>query len=174
MISGYEKAAQMLSGLTGEDREWVLLRLAETDRLRIGELLEQVGAAAQQQDSAPEVPTVEPASSPETAVANATAADVARVLQAEPDWLVALILAKRNWPWGEDYLSRFEPARLERLREMVGTVRESAKPRACDEATAALAAKLQAPLPGPRNAFEDVLAGMIVPQDKAPRERSAA
>jgi hypothetical protein len=164
----------MLSGLTGEDREWVLLRLAETDRLRIGELLEQVGAPVRQEDPGPEVPTVEPASSPETALANASAADVARVLQTEPDWLVALILAQRSWPWGEDYLSRFEPTRLERLREMVGTVRESAKPRACNEATAALAAKLQAPIPGPRNAFENLLAGMIVPEHKAPAEGSSA
>jgi hypothetical protein len=173
MSSGYEKAAEKLSGLTGEDRDWVLARLAETDRLRISELLEHVEAPAEE-DSGPEVPTTEPALSPETAVAKASAAEVARVLQAEPDWLVALILAKRRWPWYEDYLSRFEPARLERLHEMVRTVRESAKPRACDEATAALAAKLQAPTPGPRAAFEDLLAGMIVSEKKASNERSEA
>jgi len=50
---------------------------------------------------------------PEAALARASAADVAEALRDEPDWLVALVLAKRRWPWDSDYLARLEPARLE-------------------------------------------------------------
>ncbi len=171
MNSGHERAAHRLSGLAEDDRDWLLARLPEVDRLRINELIER-GDNGAQMDPPQESSSEGSASTPESTVAAASAAEVARALRDEPDWLVALLLAKRRWPWDRDYLNEFEPARLERLRDIARGVREIAKPRMCDEAVVALAMKLHrlTPAPEPRSAFDDVLAGIMARHEKTPDE----
>lgn len=155
MSAGHERAARKLAEMAGEDREWVLAQLAEPDRKRIRELMSRE-------------PRREPVAlaegSAEGAVEHAGAGEVARALADEPDWFIALILARRRWPWDRELLKGLDPARVEALREITQSVREAARPRPGEEALAALAAKLRriAPAPEPRSAFDDVLAGMIV------------
>ncbi len=175
MNSGYERAARRLSGLAEDDREWLLARLPEVDRLRIGELIEREESSAQV-DPSRKSPSEDSASTPESTVAAASAEEVARALRDEPDWLVALILAKRRWPWDRDYLNEFEPARVERLRDIARSVRETAKPRMCDEAVVALAMKLRrsTPAPEPRSAFDEVLTGIMARHEKTRDEGSEA
>ena len=169
MNSGYEQAARRLSGLAEDDRDWLLARLPEVDRLRITELIERG-------ESGPQVNPPRENSSDESAVAAASAAEVAGALGDEPDWLVALILAKRRWPWDRDYLNEFEPARVERLRDIARSVRDIAKPRMCDEAVAALAMKLRrsTPAPEPRSAFDEVLTGIMARPETTRDEGSEA
>ena len=175
MNSGYERAARRLSGLAEDDRDWLLARLPEVDRLRINELIER-GESSAQVDPPLESPSEDSALTPELTVAAASAAEVAGALRDEPDWLVALILAKRRWPWDRDYLNEFEPARVERLRDIAGGVRETAKPRTCDEAVVALAMKLHrsTPAPEPRSAFDEVLTGIMARPEKTRDEGSEA
>ena len=175
MNSGYERAARRLSGLAEDDRDWLLARLPEVDRLRINELIERGESSAQVDpplESSPEDSTL----TPELTVAAASAAEVAGALRDEPDWLVALILAKRRWPWDRDYLNEFEPARVERLRDIARGVRETAKPRMCDEAVVALAVKLRRskPAPEPRSAFDEVLTGIMARHENTRDEGSEA
>jgi hypothetical protein len=167
MNPGHERAARRLCGLSKDDRDWLLARLPDVDRLRINELIER-GENGTRVDPPQESPSEDSALTPELTVAAASAAEVAQALRDEPDWLVALILAKRRWPWDRDYLNDLEPARLERLREVARGVRETAKPRPCDEAVAALAMKLHrlTPAPEPRSAFEDVLTGIMARHEK--------
>jgi len=129
MNSGYERAARRLSGIAEDDRDWLLARLPEADRLRINELIERDESGGQL-NSPRESSSEGSASTPELTVAAASAAEVARALRDEPDWLVALILAKRRWPWDADYLNDFEPARVEKLRDIARGVRETAPGRA--------------------------------------------
>jgi hypothetical protein len=170
MNPGYERAARRLSELSADDRDWILAQLPEADRLRISELIEREDGerSSELRESA------EPAQTRETTVERASAANVAKALRDEPDWLVALVLATRRWPWDSDYLCGIEPARLERLREIAGAARETAKPRACNEAVAALAAKLERlpATPEPRTAFDDVLEGMMAWRGQAPEVRN--
>ncbi len=175
MTSGYERAARRLSGLAEDDRDWLLARLPDVDRLRISELIER-GESSAQVDLPQESPSEDSASTPEATVAAASAAEVAGALRDEPDWLAALILAKRRWPWDRDYLNEFEPARVERLRDIARSVREIAKPRMCDEAVAALAMKLRrsTPAPEPRSAFDEVLTGIMDRPEKTRDEGSEA
>jgi len=175
MNSGYERAARRLSGLAEDDRDWLLARLPEVDRLRINELIER-GESSAQVDPPLESSPEDSASAPELTVAAASAAEVARALRDEPDWLVALILAKRRWPWDTDYLNDFEPARVETLRDIARGVRETAKPRTCDEAVVALAMKLHrsTPAPEPRSAFDEVLTGIMARPEKTRDEGSEA
>jgi hypothetical protein len=175
MNSGYERAARRLSGLAEDDRDWLLARLPEVDRLGISELIER-GDSGGQVNPPPESPLEDSASAPELTVAAASAAEVARALRDEPDWLVALILAKRRWPWDTDYLNEFEPARVERLRDIARGVRDTAKPRMCDEAVVALAVKLRrsTPAPEPRSAFDEVLTGIMARHENTRDEGSEA
>ncbi|TMG74312.1 MAG: hypothetical protein E6H75_12170 [Betaproteobacteria bacterium] len=175
MNSGYEQAARRLSGLAEDDRDWLLARLPEVDRLRITELIER-GESGPQVNPPLESSSEDSASTPESTVAAASAAEVAGALRDEPDWLVALILAKRRWPWDRDYLNEFEPARVERLRDIARSVRDIAKPRMCDEAVAALAMKLHrsTPAPEPRSAFDEVLTGIMARPETTRDEGSEA
>ena len=169
MTSAYERAAHRLSEFSEDDRDWILAQLPEADRLRITELMEREDG----QHPAQSRELAEPLQTGETKVARASAAMVATALLDEPDWLVALVLARRRWPWDRNYLGGIQPARLERLREIARIVRETAKPRACNEAVAALAAKLERLLAAPevRTAFDDVLEGMMDSPKQAPEKR---
>src|SRR2546422_11465835 len=116
MNSGYEQAARRLSGLAEDDRDWLLARLPEVDRLRITELIER-GESGPQVNPPRENSSEDSASTPESTVAAASAAEVAGALRDEPDWLVGLILAKSRLPWGRGYPNEVEPGRRARASE---------------------------------------------------------
>ena len=151
MSGGCERAARRLAALSPADREWILARLSSED---VGRLRQAI---------APAQPDPVSLDDPQGRVASASAADVARALRDEPDWLVALVLAKRRWPWDRDFLAGLGPARLEKLRNMAEASAAAPRPGACDLAVAALAGQLEglAPAPAPRTVFDEVLAGMI-------------
>jgi len=158
-VSAHERAARRLAALAGAERDWILARLARVDALRIGELMgREPTPAAGRVQGAP----ADAESTPESQVARAAAADVLQALRDEPDWLIALVLAQRRWPWDREVLNGLEPPRLEALAALARRAREAAKPRAGEAALGALAAKLHelAPAPQARSAFDDVLDGM--------------
>lgn len=146
MSGAHERAARRLAALQGEERDWILARLSAADAQRIRELLQPRPAAAA-------------AALPE----GASAADVCGALRDEPDWFVALVLARRRWPWDREVLARMEPARLEALGALAQRAREAATARACEAAMEVLAARLRelAPAPAAPSAFDDLLDGML-------------
>jgi hypothetical protein len=158
----HEQAARRLAALSGDERDWVLARLASDDALRIRDLLEPRPAPA-----APEPPPPAPVvvdTTPQSVLERAAAADVSRLLQAEPDWLIALILAQRRWSWDRELLADLHPARVEELSVLAWRA-EGAKPRAREAAIELLVAKLRelAPEPAPAAApsvFDELVGRM--------------
>jgi hypothetical protein len=184
MSPAHERAARRLAGLSAAERGWILARLAPADAVRIREAMEREPALAQPEAAyeVPAAPAPEPgmresatpeSATPESRVARGAAADILQVLRGEPDWLVALVLGKRRWPWDREVLNGLEPARVAALGEFSRRARDTVKPRACEASLAALAAKLQelAPAPPVRSAFDDVLDEMTA---GAPAQRGQA
>ena len=162
MTPAHEQAARRLAALSGDERDWVLARLASDDALRIRDLLEPRPAPA-----APEPPPPAPVvvdTTPQSVLERAAAADVSLLLQAEPDWLIALILAQRRWSWDRELLADLHPARVEELSVLAWRA-EGAKPRAREAAIELLVAKLRelAPEPAPAaapSAFDELVGRM--------------
>ena len=175
MSDAHQQAARRLASLAGAERDWILARLPPAAALRIRELMEPgsgpVQAEPPVQADPPPAPTrlepmpaapVETPSTPQSILEHAAAADVSRLLQDEPDWFIALVLAKRRWPWDQEVLAGFGAARLEELSVLAWRAGEVAKPRACEAAVEALAAKLRGLVTpaGPVSAFDELLARM--------------
>ena len=160
MTPAHEQAARRLAALTGEERDWVLARLASDDALRIRDLLEPRPAPAE-----PEPPPPAPVAAdttPQSVLEHAAAADVSRLLQAEPDWFIALVLAERRWPWDRELLADLHPARVEELSVLAWRA-EGARPRAREAAIELFAAKLRelAPAPAAETSAFDELVGRM-------------
>jgi hypothetical protein len=162
----HEHAARRLAPLTRDERDWVLARLSSDDALRIRELMEPGPDPVQvEPPAAPPTPVAqeEAESTPERVLEQAAAADVAKLLLGEPDWLIALVLAKRRWPWDQELLAALHPARVDELSVLVWRAGEGAKPRACEAAIGMLAARLRelaAPAPQAVSAFDELVARM--------------
>lgn len=107
-----KRAALELHNLAPRDREWVLGRLPDAERARLAPLLAELDGMHIRFDldsaalplaavsESPEAPA--PASggrSPQQEIRAAAAKDVARVLAAEPAWLVRAVLTVEAWPW---------------------------------------------------------------------------
>lgn len=168
MSTPHQLAARRLSALKGAERDWVLARLAAADALRIRELMEPGSAPAERdRDAEPPPPPTPPApsgaaSTPERVLEEAAAADVAKLVLGEPDWLIALVLGKRRWPWDRELLAALHPARVDELSVLVWRAGEGAKARACEAAIGMLAARLRE-LGAPAreaSAFDEVLEKM--------------
>jgi hypothetical protein len=161
VIGAHQQAARRLAALTQPEREWVLARLAAADALRIRELMEP--ASAPVPEPAPEPVATAPApQSDEQILEHATPDEVLRLLQDEPDWFIALVLARRRWPWDREVLASLDPARFEELGMLAWRAGEGAKARACEAAVGLLAAKLRerAAPPAAGSAFDELLARM--------------
>jgi hypothetical protein len=156
--AAYERAARRLAALPPAERHWVLGRLAPEDALAIRELMSPRPPAAQAE--APREAAPGPSASAASLLERASVADVAAALQEEPDWLLALVLARRRWPWDRGLLAGLNPLRLATLARLTRTAGEAAKPKACEAAIEGLAARLieRSPKPAPASAFEEVLA----------------
>ena len=163
MSPAHEHAARHLAALTSDERAWVLARLASDDALRIRVLLERRSAPVEAEPPPPPAPPAAPESTPERVLEQAAADDVAKLLLGEPDWLIALVLGKRRWPWDRELLAALHPARVEELSVLVWRAGEGAKPRACEAAIGMLAARLRelaAPAPEALSAFDQLVARM--------------
>src|SRR3989442_13975396 len=109
MNSGYDRAARRLSGLGEDDRDCLLARLPEVDRLRINELIERAESSAQV-DPPLESPSEDSALTPELTVAAASAAEVAGALRDEPDWLVGFLTRQSRLAWHRDSVNEINAA----------------------------------------------------------------
>jgi hypothetical protein len=175
MTDGFARAAVRLAELAPEDRGWLLGQLSPAQRERLSSLVERVLARG---ESAPGEPAGEPTSpraplGPEEVVARAGAAQVALALDGEPEWIVALLLARRTWNWSRDYLDRLDAREVERLRAATRRVDAAASPQVFEAAVAALARKLErvAPELVERTAFDSVVA-RLTGTARHPAERS--
>jgi hypothetical protein len=158
----HEHAARRLAALTSDERDWVLARLSSDDALYIRELLEPRPVPVLSEPAPPPAP-VEAESTPERVLEQAADDDVAKLLLGEPDWFIALVLAKRRWPWDRELLAALHPARVDELSVLVWRAGEGAKPRACEAAIGMLAARLRelaAPAPEAASAFDELVARM--------------
>lgn len=122
MSEGYKRAALSVHGLAEADRQWLLSRLpaAEGEALQhlIGELSSprmrrlagwrQVLAGGLRANK-PE--TKQSIKNAEGTIEAASAQEVRDLLEQEPDWVIAVILAHRTWPWTIGYLASIEQHR---------------------------------------------------------------
>lgn len=135
MSEGIKRAALALSALDKGDRDWILENLdqAERDRLE-GALAEvdEIGAQVSERDmtalfenTAMPNPAQTPANgSPidgRQRVIQAEAADMLRVLGAEPDWMVAAVCGMWQWRWLPDFLPMLGIDRAERVGRYMRT-----------------------------------------------------
>jgi hypothetical protein len=125
-VSGERKAALALSSLVEADRTWMLERLQEPQRARLVALLDELGTMRVSFDrellkqlGEPEKPqqAEKPLQPPMEAHALETAdpRPLLDVLEREPDWLVALVLRARAWPWRGALLERLDTERARRV-----------------------------------------------------------
>ena len=163
MSLALQNAVRRLAALTHAERDWVLARLAADDALRIREFMEPAAAPAATPVEPEPVPAPPvPPAAPQSPLELAGPADISRLLQDEPDWFIALVLARRRWPWDREVLASLDAARFEELGVLVWRASESAKPRACEAAIEILEAKLRelAAPPAAANAFDELVERM--------------
>jgi hypothetical protein len=108
-LSGERKAALALASLGVEDRAWMLERLPEPPRARVAALLDELREMRVPFDRelakqlAPE-PVKEQPAKEQRSLDSADVLAVLTALEREPDWLVALVLRARPWPWRAAFL----------------------------------------------------------------------
>jgi hypothetical protein len=150
-VSGERKAALALSSLVEADRAWMLERLQEPQRARLLALLDELGAMRVSFDrellkqlGEPEK-AEKPVQPPVEAHALETAdpQPVLDVLEREPDWLVALVLRARVWPWRNALLERLGTERARRVARVAPDA-AALRPKAIAALLDALHAKVRA------------------------------
>ena len=124
MRNALRKAALTLAGLGERDRAWLLGRLHAPEREQVAGLLTELRDMRVQVDA--ELVrrlALEPAPV-ERGLAGADATAALRALRDEPDWLVALVLRARAWPWSEEFLRRAGAERRQRIRSAMHAAAE--------------------------------------------------
>ncbi|SEK93066.1 hypothetical protein SAMN05216359_10419 [Roseateles sp. YR242] len=128
MASSARQAALLLHSLDESDRAWMLGQLAPAERAEAQALLAELTALGVPSDPEllqavlAEAPrrsgTTEP-DSPRHRLEMASAAEVAELLRAEPDALIARLLRETAWAWHAGVLDRLGPARHRRIVELM-------------------------------------------------------
>ena len=160
MSNALRKAALTLAGLGARDRAWLLGRLQAPEREQIGGLLGELRDMRVPVDAdLVRKLALEPAPTA-TGLAGADARAAMRALRDEPDWLVALVLRARAWPWSEEFLRLAGAERRQRIRGAMHDVVEL-RPKTVARILSALDARVQAqaaelPPPG-RRSWREVL-----------------
>lgn len=159
MSGGYRKAARALLRLDAADRDWLLEQLAEDDRTRVRDVMVQIGAGeADERTSVPTetaaAPAVEAKAPPRNEgdlelLQRADVTEMQEILADEPDWVVAVVLGHRVWPWGAEFLHGLPPKRVDHLARVAEQVAVNLTPRAKAEILDACAARLHRAEPEP-------------------------
>jgi hypothetical protein len=137
-MNGYRKAALALASLGDADRAWMLERLPEPQRARIAPLLDELREMHVPFDR--ELLKQVAQESPDPTDTGA----LLPVLEQEPDWLIALILRARAWPWRAEFLQRIGverqisiqralPGRLELRPKLVAALLAALETRAREQ-----------------------------------------
>jgi hypothetical protein len=139
------KAALTLANLHELDRAWLMGRLDASERARLAPLvgeLRSLGLAVDPQalrqavegkaDGRVEAPRDEA-----RALASAAPRAVFEALEREPDWLIALVLRARAWPWRAELLALLGAERRMRVERLARTTLE-VRPRMMQSVLSAL------------------------------------
>jgi hypothetical protein len=145
-MSGERKAALALASLGETDRAWMLAQLPEAPRARVSALLGELSEMrvsfdhelVRQLGQEPKKEREKEAHGLEGADAHAVSA----VLEREPDWLVALVLRARPWPWRTAFLQRVGTERARRVTR-VAPQAPALRPKLVAALLAALEAKVR-------------------------------
>jgi hypothetical protein len=133
-LSGERRAAIALASLGDADRAWLLERLPEPRRQRISTLLGELREMRVSFDREL-LEQLSPAPKKEAhALDGASVETVLAALEGEPDWMAALLVHARGWPWREAFLER----------RRLGPTTSEVKPKALEAMLAAFEAKLRA------------------------------
>jgi len=147
-VDGLRKAALALSGLRDADRDWILARLPSGTQSGIAPLLEELRAMRIRLEPEDVAQLLEaPRKDAETVRAVptlelASPRMVLEVLEAESDWLVAVVLRARAWPWRAGFLELLDAERRKRVR---ATLRQALpeRPKVLNAALAAIEERLR-------------------------------
>jgi hypothetical protein len=143
MSDGYRRAALMLSSLGNADRDWILGRLQAEEQTELRVLLEELRGLglAPSASLVKELALSRPAAEPAPASVAVSAATAFAVLAREPDWLIALVLRLRPWPWRESFLRLLGTEWRMRVRESLPS--GEARPKLVQTLLAAVERRLQ-------------------------------
>jgi hypothetical protein len=129
------KAALVLSSLHEADRRWLLAQLDGTQRDKVTGLVQELAGMNLALDDETlkrllrPLPAAAVEEAAESALGRASARAVFDVLAAQPDRIVALVLAARSWPWREGFLRLLgteRRLRVQRARPPRGELRPQA------------------------------------------------
>jgi len=165
MTLALEEIADRLSGVSADDRAWVLAQLETDDRIRLLSMLrdyhaEEIGVTAPDNTAAARIDsashTVLPGQYDPLDAAEPDA--VIKLLATEPDWLVAILVAEAKWPWVEPYLASLDEARLNRIGALVRAQYDLLRPEVRKFVTNLLRESLQQRnVPQPTTSLFDVI-----------------
>jgi hypothetical protein len=148
-MEGLRKAALTLANLHEQDRAWLMGRLEAGERERLAPLLGELGELGLSLDpqslrravgGKAEERKEEPRD-PRRLLASAAPAALAQALEPEPDWLIALVLRVRSWPWRAEVLALLGAERRMRI-EKLGRTAPEIRPRMMEEMLSAIEARL--------------------------------
>jgi len=136
---GFQKSAQRLSAASSEDRAWVLSMLETEDRIRLMAALRDLHSPKQESDDSGDVPSSAqstssqyvnpPAQGESDSLSNADSESIRLLLNEQPDWVCALLVADARWPWVEVYLAGLDADKLLRMETLVRRVNITVTPR---------------------------------------------
>jgi len=149
-MDGSRKAALLLSSLREEDRAWLLARVDDSQRTRLAPLLSEVrglGVSVDprtlrelaQSDGDAQEPEADDSAS--ASITSASASAVLEALGGEPDWLIAIVLRARPWPWREALLNLLGTERRSSIQKALPSGVE-VQPRVIETLVAAIEARL--------------------------------
>lgn len=139
MIGGRAVDATWLAKLPLEDREWLYGQLSAAERARLVTLLSR---DAETDSEPPSRDQQRATGSTEETVARANPWQITQALVDEPEWMLALLLSRRSWPWSEAYLEGLDDTRRQRVWSSLSPVRLSVREATYRAAVAALAEQL--------------------------------
>jgi hypothetical protein len=168
---GGRRAALAMHALRESDRAWILRQLPPAQREPLERLLAELKALAipaspalvqEMLAAAPaavKLPAGAAAAPPDAsasqldALARLEAAQVARLVQAEPAGLIAQLLNVQHWPWQDALLEQLGVVKRRRVEEVLDTLRRRLRPKAPEALNrtlvTALLARAQAEAPRP-------------------------
>lgn len=126
-MSGHRQAAVTLHALGADDRRWIMAALEPRDRIILDALLGELSELGFDGALMPlPAPAAGPAPAParaggtRTRIRQASAAQMAHVLEPEPVSLVRQVLGIEAWPWHDEFLALQSGPRLALLRAGAG------------------------------------------------------